>query len=199
MTSRENGRWIWYAVRAVTLVPVMCACMLIALWARRPEVFTGTGHLLGLLLGLVLLPLLVYPVQALFPKKAGRDSPSRRILPMAFAVSGYVLACLVNLWAGAGRAAWLICLEYLIGGAVLFLFNKLLHVNISGHAGGVVGPMLLLMADGVSWALPVGLALLLLVGVACLKTEMHTVWQLLAGCLVSIAVFLPLYALLYPA
>ena len=194
MTDKKGALRIWYAIRAVTVVPVMCAGMLAALWVHRPEIFTGPGHLLCLALSLVLLPLLVYPILALIPPRADGGSRSRSILPMAFAVSGYALACLVNLLFGAGRDAWLICLEYLAGGAILFLFNKLLHVNVSGHTAGVAGPALLLLANGMPWALPVGILVLAAVGVACLKTEMHTLWQLLAGVGVALAAFLMLCA-----
>lgn len=187
---------VWYAIRTITLVPVVCAAMLIALWVSQAEVFAGLGHFLGLMASLVALPLAVYPLKRLARSREGHACRGERFAAIVFAVSGYALACLVNILAGAGKAAWMICLEYMVGGAVIFLFNRLMYVNISGHIAGVAGPVLLMTAFGVPWALPVGIGALALVALACLKTKMHTVWEMLAGCSLAAAVFWPLYVLL---
>lgn len=56
---------------------------------------------------------------------------------MIFAVAGYVLGCLVCLISGAPVSQWIIYLEYLLSGLLIFGCNKLLHRKASGHACGV--------------------------------------------------------------
>ncbi|MBQ8080691.1 MAG: hypothetical protein IJ240_02200 [Clostridia bacterium] len=109
---------------------------------------------------------------------------------MLYALAGYALLVLLNAIFGATRALWLVCLEYLLSGLLILLFNQAFHIRLSGHACGILAPMLLLASQGIGWAIPAGLALLLLAGAASLKMERHTTGQLIGGCIVPAVLFI---------
>ena len=108
---------------------------------------------------------------------------------MIFAVGGYVISVLVNALTHASRAVWFFCLEYLLSGIIIILFNKVFHLKISGHICGVVGPMLLLIQNGLWPAFPIGCIILMLVAIASLKTGRHTVMQMVGGGIAALAAF----------
>ncbi|MBR6186577.1 MAG: hypothetical protein IKQ41_09985 [Clostridia bacterium] len=190
--EQKKAPAVWRWIRCLSIAPSAAACALIALWLQKRDFFTGFGHFLGLCVCLVLLPLLCYPLKKLLNSR-GKNGIGQRILAMIFAVSGYAAACVLNAAVGAGKEAWVFCLEFLLGGLFILLFNRILHVAASGHIGGVIGSVLLLAMNGLAWAVPVGAAVSLLVGFASLKTEHHTVLEMLGSCLIPFAVYLPLY------
>ncbi|MBQ8136992.1 MAG: hypothetical protein IJ174_06120, partial [Clostridia bacterium] len=157
---------------------------------EKPSVFTGIWHFLGQLFCLFALPMLAYPAQRLL--KALHHDAARRYVAMVFAVTGYVFSRLFNQLAGAGKEAWLISLEYLLGGAMIFFLNWAAHVSVSGHTCGIAGPVLLMAVNGLAWAWPVGAGILLAVGIASLKTRMHSLLQMFAGCGIPFVVYWPL-------
>lgn len=193
---KENKIDFWYIVRVLTTAPLMALFTVFSLWGQRRDSFAGVGQLIYDALCLGILPLMAYPTQKYFPhfKNEGRDG--QRYLAMLYAVAGYVLCVMLHGICGASKGQWLLCLEYLLSGLVILLFNKAFHKKISGHACGIVGPMLILAYHGISWAIPVGLLLLLIVSIASLKTGRHTALQLLGGSLAPLAVYVFLFCLL---
>ena len=168
----------------------MALLTVIYLWEQRRDTFTGAGQFIYDALCLGILPLMAYPTQKYFPHFKNEGRAGQRYLAMLYAVAGYILCVLLHGVCGAFKGQWLLCLEYLLSGLVILLFNKVFHKKISGHACGIAGPILILAYHGISWAIPVGLPLLLLVGAASLKTGRHTVAQLVGGSLVPLGVYL---------
>ncbi len=127
-------------VRILTLAPVMACVLLVTLFFAAPEVYGRTADFVCALVFLTALPILAYPMQPLVPGFRDRGREGQRSLAMVFAVSGYVLGCLVNLFLHAPQAMWIIYLEYLLSGGLIVLFNKCFHLKASAHACGVAGP-----------------------------------------------------------
>lgn len=183
MSSKEK---LAKTIRILTLAPLMALETLILLHLSRPRLFRGTWDLAFPILFLTILPLLAYPLQYGIPplRKKGREM--QRKLAILLAVVGYFGGAI---WAFAsGAAAWLqvLMLTYLISGALIALFNRLLHIRASGHACGVSGPVLYLLGLLGGRALW-GLLLMPLLWWASRVLKRHTGGQLLWGSALSAA------------
>lgn len=179
-------------IRSLTVAPLMACVMLFILYGSDKAFVGRTAGLAGSLVFLVALPLLAYPLQPLVPGYKDRGREGQRSLAMIFAVGGYVLGCLACLIIGAPASLWIIYLEYLLSGLLIFACNKLLHKKASGHACGVAGPAALLVYFGIPAWIP---ALLVLAAVwwASLVMRRHTWGQLAGGTLIPVAVMAVLW------
>lgn len=183
MSSKEK---LAKTIRILTLAPLMALETLILLRLSQSQLFRGTWDLAFPILFLTILPLLAYPLQYCIPplRKKGREM--QRKLAILLAVVGYFGGAI---WAFAsGAAAWLqvLMLTYLISGALIALFNRLLHIRASGHACGVSGPVLYLLGLLGGKALW-GLLLMPILWWASRVLKRHTGGQLLWGSALSAA------------
>ena len=175
-------------VRVLTVAPIMASAFLICMLIHRFEAFTNIWQWLYYLLFIGLFPLLAYPLQKYIPHFKTEGRHGQRILAMIFAVTGYILCCVLNFIFTASAGAWVIILEYLLSGVSIFVFNKALKAKISGHACGVLGPVMLLCYFGLYIQALCGALITALVYIASLKTKRHTLPQLIGGSIVPIVV-----------
>ena len=185
--ARKND--IWKTIRILTAAPILATAALVLLWISRRDVFSGALQFWALIGCLGLLPLMAYPLQKFIPHFKDQGRSGQRHLAMIFAVGGYVFSIIVNAQTHASRPIWFFCLEYLLSGIIIILFNNVFQLKISGHICGVVGPMLLLIQNGLWSAFPIGCIILLLVAFASLKTNRHTVMQMAGGGFAALAAF----------
>lgn len=173
-------------IRKITVAPVMALITLIVLRLFYPTIFASRFQFYSVIFFLTVVPLLAYPLQRFFPKyrDAGRDGQRR--LAMLFVMIGYLLGCVFGIVFGFSRAVWIIYLEYLISGISVVIVNKVFHVKISGHACGIIGPVMLFLWFGAYVAAAVGILLSALVFASSLQTKRHTFKQLLGGAAVPI-------------
>ena len=179
-------------VRRITLAPILAAFSIFMIGLCCPEVFPTVWHFGYTVLYLGILPLLAYPLQSVTPhfKHKGRDG--QRTLAMIYAVAGYVLCLLTNLVASASRGMWIICLEYLLSGVLILVFNKGLHIKLSAHGCGSAGPIFLLMYFGLYAPAALMAVVTVFAYVASVKAKHHTVAQLIGGSAVSISLLMVL-------
>lgn len=178
-------------VRVLTVAPIMALATLITLWLLVPSVFDGRmGLFLLAILFLTVLPLLAYPLQPLIPGFKGKGREAQRNLAMLFAVGGYILGCITNLFLDAPPQLWLVYLEYLLSGLVILILNKVFHLRASAHACGVAGPAVMLAYFGVYAALIVGAVLYAAAFWASIMMKRHTWQQYLGGTVVPIMVLI---------
>ena len=186
-------------VRILTVAPIMALATLITLFVFNASLFWGTHLFVLAIIFLCILPLLAYPLQPIIPHFKDKGREGQRNLAMIFAVSGYVLGCLTNLFLSASPALWFIYLSYLFSGALIVLTNKLLKLRASAHACGIVGPTALLMYFGVLFAFIPGIILYLGALWASVRMKRHTWQQFIGGAIIPIAVIAllnPIFALL---
>lgn len=179
---------IYSIIRKITVAPILAAVMLITVWFSYSAVFGSPAAFAYSLLFLTVLPVMAYPMQKYIPGFKDRGREGQRSLAMIFAVAGYVLGCIANLFFRSAKGVWVVYLEYLLSGILIFLFNKILHVKLSGHACGVIGPMMLLLYFKIYPAAVLSLAVAVLVYLSSLKTKRHTARQLAGGSAVPVAV-----------
>ena len=173
-------------VRIITLAPVLAAFSITMIGLFCQGVFPTVWHFGYMLFYLGVLPLLAYPLQSVTPhfKHKGRDG--QRTLAMLFAVAGYIFCLVTNIFASATKGMWIICLEYLLSGILILVFNKVLHVKLSAHGCGSAGPIFLLLYFGLYVPAALMAVITAFAYVASVKAKHHTVPQLIGGSAVSI-------------
>ena len=72
----------------------------------------------------------------------------------------------------------------------MLLLNKVFKVKASGHACGIVGPMLLFIYFGLYIPAIVGTVLVLPVYISSVRTKQHTLPQLIGGSAIPAVVLL---------
>ena len=179
-------------VRRITLAPVLAAFSIVMIGLFCPGVFPTVWHFGYTILYLGILPLLAYPMQAVTPhfKDKGRDG--QRTLAMIYAVAGYIFCLLTNLFVSATSGMWIICLEYLLSGILILVFNKGLHIKLSAHGCGSAGPIFLLLYFGLYIPAILMSVVTVFAYVASVKAKHHTVPQLIGGSAVSVLLLMVL-------
>ena len=168
-------------IRRFTVPPVFAILLLLTVYIARPEYVGAWWYIpLGVFF-LAILPTLAYPMQRIIPvfKNGGRSA--QRTLAMIFSFFGYLGGAIVSALTSAPAKLKLIFFEYLVCGILMIVFNKLLHIKASGHACGVVGPVMMLGYLRFFVPAIVGAALIVPVYVSSIKTKQHTVGQLIVG------------------
>lgn len=187
----------YFAVRTITVAPLMAALMLVFLFLSVPEIFSPAGTFTLSLVFLVVLPLLAYPLQKYIPGFKDKGREGQRTLAMIFAVVGYLLGMMTGFCLHAAGALQLIYWEYFLSGVLIAAVNKLFHRKISGHACGIFGPVVLLLFFRQYAVSALFLLLAVPAFIASLKMKRHTLPQLIAGSVVPFIAFLPLYLLMF--
>lgn len=179
-------------VRRLTLAPVLASVSIITIGLFCSGIFPKVWHFAYMIFYLGVLPLLAYPLQSVTPhfKDKGRDG--QRTLAMIYAVAGYIFCLFTNLFASATNGMWIICLEYLLSGVLILVFNKGLHIKLSAHGCGSAGPIFLLLYFGLIVPALLMSVVTVFAYVASVKAKHHTVPQLIGGSAVSISLLMVL-------
>ena len=185
---------VFKLIRRFTVPPVFAAALLIIIYASHPDYFGSIWHLAGGLIFLCALPTLAYPMQKYIPKYKDRGREGQRTLAMIFSFAGYLFGTLTAFVFAAPAELKVIYLEYLFCGIGILLFNKVIKIKASGHACGIVGPVILLVYFGAYIPALVGATLVFPVYISSVKTKQHTPSQLVCGSIIP-AVVLAIIAL----
>lgn len=180
-------------IRKITVAPVMALATLVILYEFHPDVFQGIYQYILSIIFLTILPLSAYPLQPFLPRFRDKGREGQRNLAIVMGVLGYLFGIVLALCYDTTKELLLIYLVYFLSGIGIFLFNKVFKIRASGHACGVVAPILILTYFIGRKAL-ISIIALALVYWASIKTKRHTVFQLLLGSV--IAIFAMIIALL---
>lgn len=172
-------------IRMVTVAPIMALYTLYILHKLCPFIFKGTSHYFLSQIFLVVLPLLAYPLQPFLPKFRNKGREGQRNLAIIMAVLGYLLGIFSAICFNAPKELLLIYLIYIISGIGILIFNKVLKIRASGHACGVVGPILILMYF-IGIKAIVNIVTIVLVYWSSLKMRRHTMLQLVWGSVIPV-------------
>ena len=175
-------------IRRFTVPPVFAAVLLLTVYIAYPDVFGNLWMLLAGLLFLSVLPTLAYPLQKYIPRFKDRGREGQRTLAMLFSFVGYLFGTAVSFLFSESVVLKIIYLEYLLCGIGMLLLNKLFHLRASGHACGIVGPVIMLFYLGLYIPAAVGAALIVPVYLSSVKTREHTPVQLLGGSAIPVIV-----------
>lgn len=170
-----------HIIRKLTIPPVFVALLLIIMYAVYPDYFGNVWQLAWAIIFLAVFPALAYPLQKYIPhfKNKGRDG--QRSLAMIFSAIGYVLGTGMAYILSVSTEIKIVYLEYLFCGIAMLVFNKGFKLKASGHACGIVGPVLLLGYFRLYIAALIGALLIIPVYISSIRTKRHTVSQLIGG------------------
>lgn len=172
-------------IRVITVPPVFALALLLTVYFRQPGVFASAWQLVCAILFLSALPVLGYPLQRYIPYFRDKGREGQRSLAMICSASGYLLGFVTTLMTQASHALAAIYLEYLLCGIAMLVFNRCFHLRASGHACGIVAPVLLLAAFRLYAAAFLGALLIIPVLLSSVRTGRHSAPQLLGGCLIA--------------
>ena len=175
-------------IRILTVAPVMALATLITLFVYNPDVFGGAYNFIISVFFLFILPISAYPLQSFIPHFKHKGREGQRNLAMIFAVGGYVAGCITNLFLSAPIYLWMIYLDYLVSGALVVIINKVFRLRASAHACGITGPGALLCYMGIPMALIPTAILYFAAMWASIEMKRHTLWQVLGGAIIPLAV-----------
>ncbi len=169
-----------HVVRVVTIPPLMIATLLCMLYFAKGFSFASRIDMSVAFAGLVLLPVLAYPVWSVFGKNKKDKRNGQRQLAFIFSFVGYVSCFAYSLNFGTDTVRE-IFFTYFFTVVLLSLLNKVLHIRASGHAASAVSP-------GVFSIAYIGLTAAILFGVlfigsvwASLYLKRHKWTDILAG------------------
>lgn len=174
-------------VRKLTIPPVFAIALLCAVFFLIPNGIGSVWLLFAGIFFLAGLPTLAYPLQKFMPyfKDKGRDG--QRSLAMLFSFVGYLLGTIVAFSASAPTVLKIIFLEYLFCGISMLVLNKCFKLKASGHACGVIGPMIMMVYLGLYVPAAICALFAIPVYISSIKTKRHTPMQLLGGALIPFA------------
>ena len=169
-------------IRILTLAPLLCLAASLIIYFSKPSYYASFSSFITSLLLLVVFPLLAYPTYYVFPcfKRKGREF--QRKLAIIFAFISYIVVFGLSF---VFKDSWDIRVyyfAYVFSSISIFFSTKILHFNISGHAAGVTGPIIYLSFYVSPWCL-LGLVLIILVYLASLYMNRHTLLELIWGSL----------------
>ena len=118
-------------IRIITAPPFMIAALLLVLGLIPIGFYTGITDQCVAWIGLVLLPLLAYPLHYIIPelRKTGREG--QRKTAFIFSLVGYVMCFAYSFYTASEKLKTVV---------LLTVMNKLLHIRASGHAASAISP-----------------------------------------------------------
>ncbi|MBR5870862.1 MAG: hypothetical protein IKZ09_07485 [Clostridia bacterium] len=172
---------IFKTIRKITIPPVFAALFLTLVYLSHRAYIGSIGHLLGAVFFLSVLPTLAYPMQKVLPKYKNRGREGQRSLAILFSFGGYLLGTLTAFAIETPFELRLLYVQYLLCGIGMFVLNKIFGIKASGHACGIVGPVIMCLYFGMYIPALIGAALILPVYISSVRTGQHTVPQLFGG------------------
>ena len=172
---------VFKTIRKVTIPPVFAALFLSLVYLTYPAYFGSPMHWIGAVFFLAVLPTLAYPLQKYLPKYKNRGREGQRSLAILFSIAGYLLGTAASFVCSAPAELQFIYVEYLLSGIGMLLLNKGFHIKASGHACGIVGPVMMCLYFGLYLPALIGAMLILPVYISSVRTGQHTVPQLFGG------------------
>jgi len=169
----------------VTIAPVMAFCMLTFLYFADSRHFQNSTYYILAVICLTVIPILAYPVQPLLPQFKDEGRNGQRKLAFIFVILGYTLGITSAFVFNAPEPYLIIYISYFLSGLILTIVNKLLKIKASGHACGVMGPIIICIYffGNYSWLF---LLLLPIVFWSRMKIGRHTLKELLLGATISL-------------
>ncbi len=179
---------IFLFIRKITVPPTFAATLLILGFVICPEYFGSAWNLISGLVFICVLPLLAYPLQKYIPRFKDKGRAGQRSLAMIFSAVGYLLGTLIAFLTKAPTEYKIICMEYLLCGIAMLVLNKVFKLKASGHACGIVGPVLMMIYFKMFIPAAVCSLLIIPVFISSVKTKQHTAWQLVGGGFIPLVV-----------
>ena len=176
-------------IRVITVPPVMVLCFLLVMYFFTDCVFRNVYELIFSIIFLMIIPILAYPFQKLFPSLNCKGRECQRNLAFVFSFIGYMLSVIYGFTIHAQKYLLQIFLTYFLSVLILLLFNKVIKIRASGHACSIAGPVTLMIFLIGSVTIIPCLIIFLMVAWSSIILKRHTLKELLFGVLSVIIAF----------
>lgn len=177
-------------VRIITIPPVFAVLLLVITFVMNKAYIGSLWNVVIGVLTLTVLPSLAYPLQRYIKpfKDKGRDG--QRTLAMIFSFIGYLAGTVLSYIMSAPTELKIIYYEYLFCGVAILILNKVFKIKASGHACGIVGPVLVALYFKMYISALIGACLVIPVYISSIKTKRHTSKQLIVGSIIPAVVLI---------
>ena len=187
--NHENKNKIAKIVRGVAIPPTFVLALSILMYLLKPSAFRSFFDLAVMLFTLAICPALAYPLAKILPHYKHKGRAASRSLAFLTSATGYVTGTLYAFLSRASDDLKFVFAGYLIALVSLTVLNKLFKLKASGHACGIVGPLLYAVYYfGPFFLIPCAL-IAALVAWASVYRKSHTPKELLLGSLCAFAGF----------
>ena len=187
--SQENKNKLAKIVRGAAIPPTFVLVLSVLMYLLKPSVFRGFFDLVVMLFTLAICPALAYPLAKILPHYKCKGRAGSRSLAFLTSAVGYVIGTLYAFLSGASDDLKFIFTGYLIALVALTVLNRLCKRKASGHACGIVGPLLYTVYYfGPFFFIPCALIAALVVW-ASIYRKSHTPGELFLGSLCALTGF----------
>lgn len=185
-----------YVVRKITIPPVFALALLVLIYIFHPEYIGSAWQLLLAVVFLAGLPTLAYPLQKYIPQFKDKGRDGQRSLAMLFSFAGYFLGTMAAFLLHSPIELRCVYLEYLLCGIAMLAVNKLFRIKASGHACGIVGPVLIMVYFKLFIPALICALFIVPVCVSSIKTKRHTPAQLIGGSIIPLAMLVLVHVIM---
>ena len=187
--SKENKNKLAKFIRGFAIPPTFVVILTVSLYFLNSAAFRHIGDMLVTVASLALIPALAYPLAHVIPSIKAKGRAGSRSLAFVTSAVGYICGTVYAFATNAtGDLKFIFC-GYLIALVALTVFNKIFKLKASGHACGILGPLLYAVYFfGLAWLIPciaVGAAVVW----ASVYRKSHTPKELVLGGLCAILGF----------
>ena len=173
-------------IRKITIPPVFALVLLFSVCISYLNDIEVIWHAVGGIIFIATFPVLAYPLQKHIPAYKDKGREGQRSLAIIFSFVGYSLAVLLAFIFNAPKIIKFIYLDYLICGFAILLCDKVFKIKPSGHACGVIGPMIVMVYFKIFIPAAVCALFAIPVFISSVYTKRHTPLQLLGGAIIAI-------------
>ena len=168
-------------IRIIAIPPTFVVALSCFMYFLHPSMFRNVADLIAIIIFLALIPALAYALAPILPPFKSMGRKGSRALAFITSAVGYIGGALYSFATHAGDDLKFIFAGYLIALIMLTVFNKLFKMKASGHACGILGPLLYAVYFfGFLWLIPC-LALGFAVVWASIYRKSHTPKELMLG------------------
>ena len=179
--SKNQKNILAKLIRIIAIPPTFITVLALSISVLLPEIYRHTGDLLVTVTALAIIPTLAYPLSAVIPKYRALGRQGSRSLAFTTSAVGYTLGFIYAFASGATAELKFIFTGYIIALIALTVFNRVFKLKASGHACGILGPLLYAVRFfGIGWLVPCALVLIAVVW-ASLYRKSHTPRELALG------------------
>lgn len=168
-------------IRAVAIPPTFVVVLSVFMYFLHPTMFRNPVDLVAVIIALALIPALAYVLAPIIPHFRDMGRKGSRTLAFITSAFGYVCGMVYAFASGANHELKFIFVGYMLALIMLLIFNKIFKLKASGHACGILGPLLYTVYFlGFLWLIPCLIAAIAVIW-ASVYRKSHTPKELMLG------------------
>jgi len=176
-------------IRIITIPTLVLLTVILISQFAVNTVFTGTKELLITISFLIVVPIIAYPISHLLSKNKDKDYERKlqRKLAFVFSLVGYSIYFLLSYLLAFNTNLMMMSYTYFLTIIILSIVN--IFIKASGHAAGIVGPMLLL-CHYIGWIFVIPCVVVYALSFwASIYLKRHTILQFILGTIIAAVAF----------